>query len=67
MVLFAGGKPLLQGQTFVLFGTLLRNRGESQLIESVGVQPSLFGELLAVAPSLDLPGRRGSTTRDCNQ
>jgi hypothetical protein len=52
---------------FVLLGTVLRNRGQSQLIESVGVQPGLFGELLTVAPSLDLPGQRGGTTRDCNQ
>ncbi|MNE49496.1 hypothetical protein D3C80_1440190 [compost metagenome] len=67
MGLFTGGKPLFQGQTFVLLDTLLRGCGQSQLVESLGVQLGLFGELLTVAPSLDLPGQRGSTTRDCNQ
>ncbi|MNO03117.1 hypothetical protein D3C81_2237280 [compost metagenome] len=56
MGLFTGRQPLLQGQTFLLLDTLLRRRGQGQLVQGIGVQLSLFGELLAVAPSLDLPG-----------
>jgi hypothetical protein len=67
MGLFTGGKPLLQGQTFVLFGTLLRGRGQGQLVERVGVQLGLLRELLTVAPSLGLPSQCGSSTRDCKQ
>ncbi|CAI8898224.1 hypothetical protein EMIT0194MI4_30553 [Pseudomonas sp. IT-194MI4] len=55
MGLFTGGKPLFQGETFVLLGLLLRCSSHSQLVEGFSLQAGLLLQLATVAPVLDLP------------
>jgi predicted xylose isomerase-like sugar epimerase len=38
MGLFTGRQTLLEREAFVLLGTLLRGRGQGQLIEGLGVR-----------------------------
>jgi hypothetical protein len=50
-----GGKPLLKSQALVLLSTMLRGRGQVQLVEGFSLQAGLLFKLPAVTPVLDLP------------
>uniref|UniRef100_UPI0035A25573 hypothetical protein n=1 Tax=Pseudomonas glycinae TaxID=1785145 RepID=UPI0035A25573 len=50
-----GRQPLLERQPLILLGLLRGGGRHGQLIEGFGVQPGLLGQLLPVAPVLELP------------
>jgi hypothetical protein len=51
-----GRQPLLERQPLVLLGLLRGGRDLGQLNNGLGVLPRLLGQLLDVAPVLELPG-----------
>ncbi len=62
MGLIADLELLLQRQTLILLGTLLRHRGKGNLLERISLQPGLVLQLQAVTQALNPPGQCRRTT-----